>query len=42
MTEAKSYSKKPEKELNMERVTEEVKSYIKRIRSIAVEVTITV
>jgi len=42
MTEAKMLSKKPEKELDMESVTEEIKNYIKRIRSMAIEVTITV
>lgn len=39
MTEAKILSKKPECELNMESVTEEIKNYIKRIRSMAIEVT---
>jgi len=37
MTEAKILSKKPENELNMESVTEEIKNYIKRIRSMAIE-----
>lgn len=35
-------SKKPEKELDMESVTEEIKNYVERIRSMAIEVTITV
>lgn len=39
MTEAKRLSKKPENELNMESVTEEIKKYIKRIKSMTIEVT---
>lgn len=35
-------SEKPENELDMESVTEEIKNYIKRIRSMAIEVTMTV
>ena len=38
MTEAKNLSDKPEDELEMETVIEEIKNYIKRIRSMAKEV----
>jgi len=38
MTEAKSLRKKLEKELNMQSVSEAIKNYIKRIRSMAMEV----
>ena len=38
MTEAKNLSEKPEDALKMETVIEEIKNYIKRIRSMAKEV----
>ena len=38
MADAEILSKKPENELNMESVTEEIRNFIKRIRSMAIEV----
>ncbi len=38
MVDAKNLSKKPKDELKMERVTEEIRMFIKRIRSMAIEV----
>ena len=39
MKDAKNLSKKPENELTMEIATEEIRNFIKRIKSMAVEVT---
>ena len=39
MNDAKALSKKPESERRKEKVTVEIKKYIRRIRSMAMEVT---
>lgn len=38
MVDAKNLSKKPKNELKMESLTEEIRIFIKRIRSMAIEV----